>query len=198
MHQVLQPADYVRKPWKNGSGELLDLHAEPVGAGMEAFEWRASIALVQCSGPFSHFPGVDRTIVLLEGAGMRLDSATWHAEMATPFEPVHFPGEIAIVCTLANGPTRDFNLMVRRDVVAGQVVVVREHETALPAADGLLCYVAAGTVDVITRTTPPWRVDCDCTWIGQRDAVDDLADVRIQPTRTDTVALVAILNRIVR
>ncbi len=128
MHQVLQPADYVRKPWKNGGGVALDLHVEPAGAGMDAFDWRASIALVQRSGPFSHFPGVDRTIVLLEGTGMRLDSAGWHADMNLLFEPVHFPD--------------------------------------------------------------------DCTWIGHRDAVDDLTDVRIAPVGDTTVALVATIHRI--
>lgn len=196
MQQVLQPADYVRKPWKNGGGVALDLHVEPAGAGMDAFDWRASIALVQASGPFSHFPGVDRTIVLLEGSGMRLDSAAWHADMGTLFEPVHFPGEIAIDCTLANGPTRDFNLMVRRSVARAQFTVVRQDAVALPAADTMLCYVAAGAVDVAMATGPAVRVKDDCTWIGQRDATDDLSHVRIAPVDAHAVALVATLHRI--
>ncbi len=196
MHQVLQPADYVRKPWKNGGGVALDLHVEPPGAGMDAFDWRASIALVQRSGPFSHFPGVDRTIVLLDGGGMRLDSTGWQADMNLLFEPVHFPGELAIECTLGNGPTRDFNLMVRRDVARAQLSVVRRHPVKVPAAAAMLCYVATGAVDVEMGTAKAVRVNDDCTWIGQRDAVDDLTDVRIAPVGDTTVALVAAFHRI--
>jgi len=196
MHQVLQPADYVRKPWKNGGGVALDLHVEPAGAGMDAFDWRASIALVQRSGPFSHFPGVDRTIVLLEGTGMRLDSAAWHADMKLLFEPVRFPGEWAIHCTLGNGPTRDFNLMVRRDVARAQFTVMRQHAATLPAADAMLCYVATGAVEVAMAAGTPTRVNDDCTWIVLRDVVDDLTDVRIAPVGDTTVALVATIHRI--
>ena len=196
MHQVLQPADYVRKPWKNGGGVALDLHVEPAGAGMDAFDWRASIALVHARGPFSHFPGVDRTIVLLAGTGMRLDSATWHADMTTLFEPVHFPGEMAISCTLTNGPTRDFNLMVRRDVARAQFNVVRQHAMTLSVTDATLCYVATGAVDVVMATGTALRVNEDCTWIGQRDGVDDGNDVRIMPAGDNAVALVATMHRI--
>ncbi len=42
------------------------------GAGLETFIWRVSVADVASDGPFSRFPGIDRTIMLLEGAGMRL------------------------------------------------------------------------------------------------------------------------------
>jgi hypothetical protein len=40
----------------------------PAGATLDAFLWRVSIADVERDGPFSRFPGIDRTIVLLEGA----------------------------------------------------------------------------------------------------------------------------------
>ncbi len=46
----------------------------PAGAALDEFLWRVSIADVERDGPFSRFPGIDRTIVLLEGAGMRLRS----------------------------------------------------------------------------------------------------------------------------
>lgn len=196
MHQLLQPADYVRKPWKNGGGEALDLHVEPAGAGMDDFAWRVSIALVQRSGPFSHFPGVDRTIVLLGGMGMRLDGAAWHADILTPFEPVHFPGEMAIDCTLTNGPARDFNLMVRRDVVQARLIVVRGRPTALPVADAILCYVATGSVEVGMVTGATTRVIDDCTWFGQRDAAENCNDLRIAPMSDNAVALVVTIHRI--
>ena len=195
MQQLLHPSDYLRMPWKNGGGELLDIYAQPAGAGLGAFDWRASIALVQRSGPFSHFPGVDRTILLLDGVGMRLESAGWSAELATAFEPVRFPGEMSIECTLTDGPTRDFNLMVRRGVVQGDLVVVRDRAVTLPSADAILCFVAAGTVNVVAGDGPARRIDAECTWILETDAADARPIVALSPLTDDTVALVAIITR---
>ncbi len=69
---VLSPADYRRMPWKNGGGHTTEIAAFPAGAGLASFVWRVSIADVLQDGPFSPFPGIDRTLVLLEGEGMRL------------------------------------------------------------------------------------------------------------------------------
>ncbi|MGR7000643.1 HutD/Ves family protein [Yinghuangia aomiensis] len=57
-------------PWRNGGGETREVAAEPSADG--GFAWRVSIATIAQDGPFSAFPGVDRTITLLEGAGVHL------------------------------------------------------------------------------------------------------------------------------
>ena len=72
MYRLLTPADYRPMPWKNGAGRTTEIAAHPAGAALDAFAWRVSIADVERDGPFSRFPGIDRTIVLLDGAGMRL------------------------------------------------------------------------------------------------------------------------------
>ena len=72
-HRVLSPADSRRMPWKNGGGLTHEIAVHPSGAGMAAFEWRVSVAEVAQDGPFSRFPGVDRTLVLLAGNGVRLE-----------------------------------------------------------------------------------------------------------------------------
>ncbi len=195
MQQLLRPTDYQRKPWKNGGGELLDICAEPAGAGLDAFEWRASIALVRSSGPFSHFPGIDRTIVLLDGVGMRLASADWHADVDAAYEPVCFPGERAVACTLTDGPTRDFNLMVRRGMVRGDLTVMREHAVDVPAAHAVLCYVAAGAVECTSGTDAAQHVETDCTWLVTRHTAGPDVAARVRPLTGDAVALVAIIMR---
>jgi len=113
-------------PWKNGLGITRELAVEPAGASMEDFAWRVSIADVDTASPFSVFPGIDRTIVLLEGAGftMILDGEREHA-LTTPCEPFAFPGEAKVDVRLAGGATRDFNLMVRRGVGSARVEVLR-------------------------------------------------------------------------
>ncbi len=74
MVRLLTPADFHPMPWKNGAGRTTEIAVYPPGASLDAFLWRVSIADVERDGPFSRFPGIDRTIVLLEGGGMRLRS----------------------------------------------------------------------------------------------------------------------------
>ena len=85
------------------------------------FLWRLSIAEVAASGDFSLFPGYDRTITLIEGAGMRLafEEAPEKAILKR-FEPFDFSGDWHCRCSLAAGPVRDFNLMVDRRPRRGQ------------------------------------------------------------------------------
>jgi environmental stress-induced protein Ves len=60
----LVPADYRVIPWKNGGGTTTEIFIHPEGAGWDTFEWRAGIADIAQSGPFSSFPGIDRSILL--------------------------------------------------------------------------------------------------------------------------------------
>jgi uncharacterized protein len=118
-------------PWKDGGGLTRTIAVWPEGAGFDRFIWRVSVADVQESGRFSVFPGVDRTILLLEGEGMTLllddgDSL----DLQTPFVPRTFAGEAGIQARLTNGPVRDFNLMTRRGLSCGTVQCWTD-ETAL-------------------------------------------------------------------
>jgi len=62
----IRAADYRAMAWKNGQGMTREIAREP---GDGDFLWRLSIAEVAASGDFSLFPGYDRTITLIEGAG---------------------------------------------------------------------------------------------------------------------------------
>ena len=72
-HCVLSPNDYRRMPWKNGLGHTMQIATHPADADLASFVWRVSVAEVTQDGPFSPFAGVDRTLVLLTGAGMKLE-----------------------------------------------------------------------------------------------------------------------------
>lgn len=107
---ILSPADFTAVPWKNGRGTTLELARHPAEG---AFAWRLSIADVVEEAPFSPFPGYDRTILVLEGAGIRLgfeDGET--IELTRESAPFSFSGDRALVGGPLAGPTRDFNLMV--------------------------------------------------------------------------------------
>jgi environmental stress-induced protein Ves len=60
------------QPWKNGGGQTRELVCQPAGASLQDFDWRISVATIAASGPFSSYPGVDRSITLLAGDGVLL------------------------------------------------------------------------------------------------------------------------------
>ncbi len=194
MHELLTPADYRRMPWKNGGGHTLEIAADPPGAGMASFAWRVSIADVERDGPFSVFPGVDRTLVLLAGAGMRLTGAGAPLALHAPYEPVRFAGEAALQCALVAGPTRDFNLMVRREAAAGDVTVVREAACALGPADAYVCHAAADACECLIAGFPPVELPAGHTLVIRAGRRDARAGLHVYPTSAASVALVAVIR----
>lgn len=194
MHRLLTPADCRRMPWKNGGGHTLEVACEPPGAGTTSFVWRVSVADVERDGPFSAFPGVDRTLVLLDGNGMRLTGGAGPLEVRTPFEPVRFAGEAALHCTLVAGPTRDFNLMVRRGAARGDVVVVRDAGRAFAPATAVVCYAASGACRCVLAGHAPIAVASGHTLLAVAEAGAATPALHVLPDAADSVALVAIVH----
>lgn len=158
---LLRLHDCPARPWKNGLGRTRELAAAPEGAGMDDFLWRVSVAEVDSAAPFSRFPGIERTIVLIEGDGfhMHLDGSDSHA-LTEPFVPFAFAGEAEVSVTLAGGPTRDFNLMVRRAQATGQVDIWRQPADGQWSAHTVLLFCARGRLqidDVLLEPGDAWR-----------------------------------------
>jgi uncharacterized protein len=167
-HALIRGADLVAAPWKNGGGVTREVAAFPEGAGLDAFVWRVSIADVAQAGPFSRFVGIDRTLVLLSGAGMLLDETTedgaagaqgaqsvkTHA-LTRPLDMARFTGEAPIDARLVDGATRDFNLMVRRGAASGDVEAWRGEAQHTLSADVVLLYCANGSVAVALGDAQP-------------------------------------------
>lgn len=125
--RLIQSGACEAMPWKNGGGVTRELYSYPPAAGFDSFLWRASIADVHASGPFSSFPGIDRIIMLLDGPGMDLDIAGSgiHA-LRQCWVPFRFRGEETVHAEMAGVPCRDFNFMVRRDLADAAFHVRRE------------------------------------------------------------------------
>jgi hypothetical protein len=121
---VLRASGYARMRWKNGAGwtsEILKVHGSDE-RDTNDWDWRLSIAEIETDAPFSAFPGVERELVLLSGNGLRLrfDDGETH-ELLPPHDKLRFAGERAAFGELIDGPTRDFNLMWKRDPVDAQL-----------------------------------------------------------------------------
>lgn len=139
-------------PWKNGGGCTLELAVEPPGANLETgFTWRLSSAEVAASGPFSAFPGIERTLLLLSGDGFQLDFGNRGSIcLDAPFVPVRFAGDWPAHANLLGGPCIDFNLMADPARCQAKLEVCHMEAPArlrLGAAT-VLVYVARGTVGV--------------------------------------------------
>jgi environmental stress-induced protein Ves len=122
-------------PWKNGGGTTQEIASWPQGAPLDSFGWRVSIATIATPGPFSVFAGIDRSIMLLEGDGVRLFTHDGRVEhrLDVPHRPFAFSGDDAIDCTLLGGASNDFNVMTRHGQWRADVQVL-DHAAAIDAA----------------------------------------------------------------
>jgi environmental stress-induced protein Ves len=118
---TLRASDRTPVPWKNGGGVTQEVAIWPPTAALDAFDWRISIAEVAQGGPFSIFPGIDRVLTVIEGAGLELSveglPVALLDDRAPPFA---FSGDAVCTATLGQGPIRDLNLMARRGAYVAQ------------------------------------------------------------------------------
>jgi uncharacterized protein len=114
--QILRFHECKTMRWKNGGGETTQIAVRPEGAGLDDFDWRVSTARVASDGPFSRFPGVDRTLAILEGEGLRLTiDGGPPITLTSRTTPLFFAADASIEAVLLEGRIVDLNVMTRRD-----------------------------------------------------------------------------------
>lgn len=112
---MLRATQHRRMPWKNGGGETTEIAVGPPGAGLDDFAWRISMARIASDGPFSAFAGVDRTLAVLSGDGLRLAIGDAAPVERRPGEaPLAFAADVPTHATLIGGEVTDLNVMTRR------------------------------------------------------------------------------------
>lgn len=141
MSRLLRNSDHRRMPWKNGGGETVEVIVHPEGAGLSDFGWRVSMATVASDGPFSVFPGIDRTLAVLLGDGMELSIEGLGERLLTPQStPLAFPADAPTSARLPGGPITDLNVMTRRGAFRHTLVrhVVEDAKTLAASPGGRL------------------------------------------------------------
>ena len=183
--------DVPPQRWFNGGGWTREIAR---GGGAQDWDWRLSVADVEADGPFSRLPGIEREIYLLEGAGMQFDFADGEAFALTPESPrLRFDGGRALDSRLIDGPTRDFNLMWRRDALdaellhrplVGNMLFFTEPQAAWAI------HLLAGQARFDDAALPPLQAG-DTAWLGagerRRYSLDgggELLAIRITPARS--------------
>lgn len=118
----LGPRDYRRTPWKNGGGVTTDI-------AHDGEVWRFSRTPITAPGPFSDYAGFDRVQMLVAGRGLVLETPDGEIDVRTPFKPVRFAGELAIVSRLDAGPVEVLNLLGDRSKVTLDLAVLAAGES---------------------------------------------------------------------
>lgn len=150
--KFLPASGHKRMPWKNGGGETIEISVFPEGASLSEFDWRVSMATVASDGPFSAFPGIDRTLSILEGNGMTLlIEGRDPARLTEVDAPLAFPADVATSASLIDGTIVDLNVMTRRGKLTHRVrrlALEGERSLTCDAATAmLLCHRGAVTLE---------------------------------------------------
>lgn len=155
--RIFSPADHHAMPWKNGLGTTREIAAARTEEDLRSggFAWRLSIAEVTVGSPFSIFAGCDRTILLLDGDGMILDSGEHGRHvLSRRFAPYAFSGDWPTDCKLLGGPCRDFNVMADRRRVRTAVNVLpvdKSTQEVNPDGDTVALFALSAAVYVTTK-----------------------------------------------
>jgi uncharacterized protein len=189
--RTLRSSDYRRMPWKNGGGETTEIAVWPERAGLDDFGWRVSMARVERDGPFSAFPGIDRTLTILDGEGLRLAVANRPSiVLDAAAEPFSFPADAPTDSTLVGGPVADLNVMTRRGSFTHSVQRLSLSDAADIRSDAetvlLLCHRGQVTLTVNSETVQLAPLDCLM--------LDDRAALRAEAASPAVLFLVEIAN----
>jgi environmental stress-induced protein Ves len=177
IERVVRRSDWRPQAWKNGGGVTHEVWRDGLGpdgrapggeAAIAPFGVRVSCAEVASDGPFSSFPGIDRTILLMEGEGfvLRRDDGL-RVRVTEVGAPFRFRGEERWDCQLVAGRVLDLNLMVARERASAELEVVRlgpGEALTLPSQGRALVLALDGPLAV--EDAAPGR-----TTLGRWDAV---------------------------
>jgi len=150
-------------PWKNGYGVTDEVFIRPAGASRDAFDLRVSSAPIVGSDKFSGYPGVDRWITVIEGAGLNLDFGD-HSASLRPFKPYRFDSSLMPVGRPMDSAVRVVNVMAARRVWALGRAEICLGKRPLS--------VGGGVQAVVFSITGQWRItsaSADETCLAQRD-----------------------------
>lgn len=169
-------------PWRNGRGVTRELALWPLGASLARldFDWRISCAPVDEPGPFSPVPGLERILVVTQGAGCELVHGE-HAPRARlrRLEPYRFSGDWPTAAELPCGPVADFNLMFAPERVRASVeplaLGARRVREALAAGHAFVHVLAGALVARVTGEEEPCALAAgDSLWVRGSSGGEEL------------------------
>lgn len=183
---LIRSADQRRMAWKNGGGFTTEVAVRPPGASLDTFDWRVSTAQVSADGPFSLFAGIERTLVVLEGAGLNLTVGDAPPVQLTAHSPPFaFAADEPTHASLVDGPVVDLNVMARRDNwrhAIERIDLATPRAVTLQATEWMI-YCSAGSVRV--------SADGNTSTLMPNDAVTGCSpQANVEPGEAGTLYLI--------
>ena len=145
-------------------------------------DWRISMATVAGAGPFSSFPGFDRTLSILDGAGVELTLGADHDRFTLTREsaPFHFPADVATYADLLDGTVTDLNVMTRRgrwhhavsrlQASGARCIATRSMHAAIFCTSGIVTCTVAEAMTLNSRDCALFPQPSEITLAGTADA----------------------------
>ena len=147
----LRPADYTVSDWSGGRTVQLSIGPEGERYADRKFLWRISSATVELeTSEFTSLPDYERLIAPIRGE-MILSHNGGEEILLRPFDVHRFDGADL---TISKGKCTDFNLMLRKGKVTGEMRAIRlgsggqQRITPEMPGDTVLLYLAEGTARV--------------------------------------------------
>lgn len=147
------------EPWRNGGGRTRTIatrmrDADAAGSAAQdegpPWDWRISVATIERGGPFSSFPGVDRSSMLLDAGRIELSAAGEPTLlMQSPGDVVRYRGDSVTTSAVhgASQPLSVLNVMTRRSAAQAWMKALRDDSYL--AAQGLALLVLEGSWRVV-------------------------------------------------
>lgn len=131
MSELALPSDVQRfvldefpaEPWRNGGGVTRTIASATQGGQVI---WRVSAADITRAGPFSRFPGMNRTAVLIRGERLELTGGSRTLLFPGLGHTVHFDGDESLYASQPASPVRLWNVMTRRGQAMTSVAEYRD------------------------------------------------------------------------
>ncbi|MEK0044333.1 environmental stress-induced protein Ves [Escherichia albertii] len=127
--------------WRNAAGETREICRFP--PAKRDFNWRASIASIATNGEFSLFPGMERSVTLLEGGEICLESTDRFSHTLKPLQPFAFSADQVVKAKLTEGQmSMDFNVMTRLDICKAKVRIADRTFTTFGSRGGVVFVIS--------------------------------------------------------
>ena len=148
MITLIKESDQLKMPWKNRQGTTAQILIAPKGATLDKldFDYRLSSAPIKGAGPFSKFPGYQRILLPVSGAGFVLNGHPY-----ATFEAAHFSGDDDTHCELLKKEVTDLGLIYDPKRLSANVRVLNlpfPLTLTLEPEKTYLCHLLSGQLTV--------------------------------------------------
>ena len=145
---LIKESDHQKMPWKNQQGTTSQILISPKGSSLAKldFDYRLSSAPIKSAGPFSPFPGYQRILLPVSGAGFVLNGHPY-----ATFEVAHFSGDEETYCELLKKEVTDLGLIYHPDRISANVRVLHlpfPLTLTLEPEKTYLCHLLSGQLAV--------------------------------------------------